>query len=411
MLYAFALLFAMLWAVNLFLDRNPLYPPAVLCGMWSVTMCALLVAGDTFFAILPTALFVFLIGAVSFSAGGVAALLSCSEGRRIEADKLALRTLDWFLAVLVIGLPFFFQHMKAIADEAGAVGFLFAVRAAAVLDAESSERSFSVLSNLVVLSGFVALAMHIENDGTKPRRRRAWLAISVAMVYGAMTGSKGFATLVLLLLFITSLRSRLSIWSLAKAIGLFTVLFAAGLTFINFAYIEDVSYDVATPVVGLIQNYWLSSSVAFGHLSEHQTAVFSAHNPVRVVWETLNGLGARFEIPSIHAAYTDVGPGDNTNTYTIYFGYFLDFGWLGVVIAMAAFGYLSTLAYRKSANQIAMAFAASFLLAAIFTVHSDKFALGFNGYAKMLAFFWFVYYASPPLWRAWRAFWRLAVTH
>ena len=45
----------------------------------------------------------------------------------------------------------------------------------------------------------------------------------------------------------------------------------------------------------------------------------------RFFLETSNKLGARFEIPSLHAEYVELGPRYSSNVYTAYFAY-IDFG-------------------------------------------------------------------------------------
>ena len=57
---------------------------------------------------------------------------------------------------------------------------------------------------------------------------------------------------------------------------------------------------------------------------------------------TANKFGASFEVPSIHAQYTDISNDYNGNVYTIYFSYYPDYGLVGVCVVMIILGALLT---------------------------------------------------------------------
>jgi len=184
------------------------------------------------------------------------------------------------------------------------------------------------------------------------------------------------------------------------------------LTLVNFGYSGlDVSLESVQAIGATVQNYWLGSLIAFDHVVHHPNDLVSTQHPNRFFLETANAFGASFHIPSVHAAYTMVGPGQDTNTYTSYFSYFKDFGWYGIVVSMALVGALTTFVYRHAqCGPIYMAFSASFAVAILFTVHSERFVLGLNEYIKMLLFFWFTYELFPRLEQWMRGYWALA-TH
>ncbi len=173
------------------------------------------------------------------------------------------------------------------------------------------------------------LAMHYENDGTPARRWRCYLAILLAVVYGALTGSKGLAvTLVLSLMFLSFMQRG-------------TVRFAA------LAWVVSVGVVCirAEAVCWLIISTWMQACRLIQYLRSWQRqfrntgwvdwlrlialwrcqqSLESVQTLSRFFLETANALGGRFEIPSIHAEYTPCLRVQGDEHYTIYFSYFKD---------------------------------------------------------------------------------------
>src|ERR1700730_10844164 len=54
----------------------------------------------------------------------------------------------------------------------------------------------------------------------------------------------------------------------------------------------------------------------------------------RVFELTANKFGASFDVPSVHAEFTDISADYDGNVYTIYFSYYPDYGLIGVCVVM-----------------------------------------------------------------------------
>ena len=394
MIYAAILALMMLLCVNHFIARNALYPPSLFTAVWLVSLSALALSGDTFYPISIETMMVFLVGAIAFSLGGLAAHRPLTSPVSVESRISRSRLfLDLAFLVVVVGFPFFARSL--IADGID----LQAMRQEEVASRESSRRDFGFMENLVVLAAFVAIAMHVENDGTRSRRWRAYLAILLALTYSALTGSKSGIRLILVLMFISAIQAGfLSFRSTAKWMALFVGLFAAGLLLVNFAYMGfEFSEETLPLLFGAIQNYWLGSMVAFERIVQDPNAIIGHHTLSRFFLETANGFGARFEIPSIHAPFTSVSPDQEMNTYTIYFSYIKDYGWLGIILGMAMLGVIVTTVYNAAqrGSKIAIAFFGVFAMGLVMSIQAEQFVLALNSYIKMFLFFAFAYFTLP----------------
>jgi oligosaccharide repeat unit polymerase len=228
------------------------------------------------------------------------------------------------------------------------------------------------------------------------------LAVLVALVYGAMTGSKGNAVVLLLtLVFVSAIRAKR--FPLIPAIGLtFTALalFAFGTLLVNFAYTEFAGFDeLVTALVGIIQGYWLGGVLAFGEVAVQPNAFVSTQPIHRFFLETARSLGADVDVPPKHAEFTAISADVETNIYTAYFSYFKDYGWLGTVAIMLALGAAMTALYRAAmkGRPIAGLVFARLAVALVFTLNADHFFMGLNGLTKFVVFLFAVYRILPAL--------------
>jgi oligosaccharide repeat unit polymerase len=399
MLYAFLIAFAGLVAINLQVGKTVLYPPALFTAAWAGSIGFLSVT-DTFAPVPVDSLAVFLCGALALSIGGALAY-GYEPPRVIEPPdyvRRVRRILDLVLFVVVAGLPYVW--VQATGGESIDADFLAQQRDVSVEAAASIERKFTIAGNLIVLASFLAIALHVENDGSWGRRWRAYLALVLAIALIALTGSKGGVRLIVVLMMISFLRSGIKLTTAALVGVLFCALFAAGVMFVNLNYVDfDITPEMVALLVGTIQNYWLGSLVAF-QVVLNEPSMESHHHIGRFFLETANGLGARFYVPSIHAPFTTVAPYLESNTYTIYFSYFKDLGWAGMLALMAALGAFTTFVYRfaKAGHQIALAFYGVFALGLLLSLQAEHFMLDLNAHIKMFLFLGFVHVlASRPI--------------
>ena len=319
-------------------------------------------------------------------------LFTTDEMKRIHV------VLDCILLIAIVCFPY---YLKTITTDVSIDDELYFAKQRSLnveANAISSDRDFSAIKNLVVVTTFLAMALHYENDGTFARRWRAYGGIGLALIYGGLTGTKGNAVwLILTLAFITALRGeKLHIAKMAAALLLAIVLFGISLLFVS--YQQDTSDSLLTSVQivsGTIQNYWLGGLIAFEQIYQSPDSMESTQHLNRFFLETANGFGANFTIPSIHAAYTNISPYQDSNTYTIYISYFKDFGWTGVLLSMLLLGYGLTwnfLIVRNKKSVIPVMYSSSFAVGLLLSVHAEHFILSLNFYIKFFLFFYFIYY-------------------
>lgn len=379
-----------------------LFPPALFCVTWCATLGGVLVAGPGFLPISEYTCLIYVVGAIAFVLGGVAVLHYFEGpgqvgGLRVCSPDSTRRVLDLMLIFLIAAYPYYLHIALRIAGTSNPVLY-FATMRGQMLQARGNP--FGPAGNLNVLAALVAGAMVYESDGTGGRRLRAAVAVILALAYGVLTGSKGGVLMLVTLFFITQIRAgHLKPAAAITAFAMALTLFVAGLWAINFSgrSFGDVS-ALARRVGGEISNYWLGSSVAFSQVVTKPDSLPSTESIGRFFLQTERSMGVHVRIPGIVAPFTVFSAnGENSNTYTIYFSYFKEYGWLGSIVLLSALGGLLTLIWRRAmgGGAIAILFYASFCTAIVQSIESENFFLGLNGYIKALIVYGLLYWAFP----------------
>lgn len=397
MIYIAIFLLGILLVGNYSVSRNLLYPPVLFAGVWLISIIGLAISGDTLYPVSAETLLVFICGALFFSVGGLVVISSSANNRNkcisfnIMTEVRIHRFLDALLVFLLFGLPIYWFTITKNVDLSSQL-FLVEQRVIAVEHTE-----YNPLGNFVIIATFLALFMNLADDGSFRRRWRFAVAILLALVYGGMTGTKGNAvTLLLTLAFTSFIRAgRINLKILGIVLSLAGIIFAIGLSLVNFAYMDlDISMDSMRLIAETMQNYWLGGLVAFERVVQTPESLLSNHHLNRFFLETANKFGADFYVPSIHPYFTSISDTQDANVYTIYFSYFKDFSWIGVGFGMSMLGLVLTWIYCIAirGNTIAMMFYGMNASGILLSIQAEKIILNLNEYTKMIVFCCLLYY-------------------
>ena len=363
-----------------------------------------MVSGDRFYGLSIPSLFVFALGVISITIGGLlgrALILHQSTNTEVD-DRVApsrhsyvRHLLDVGLLFCLVGLPFYWQKAAAAAAASGRTGFFAGVRQQTVL-AEDTVSSISLLDNLVILATLLAPIAFFESDSSRSRRLRVIVATVLGLTYGALTASKGAPVhLILVVLVVCWLKDgRPSISALTTIAIACLAFFVAGLILVNFIDLDFYDpWEMTWSALEITPNYMIGSLVGFDRFLSGERFIENTQGVFRGFLGIARKLGAEVELPSIHAQYTMISNYENTNTYTIYFSYISDLGLLGTATWMIVLGATLTFIYRnaQSRNPIAILFYAMLADAIIFSVHAEHFLLGVNQYGKSLLLLFFLY--------------------
>lgn len=400
------LIFASLTAATSRVSGGLLFPGALFSFVWCLSMLGLLVSGRTLYALSPVAYLVFLVGGVGFVAGSALGMLGRNPIPRPTQWKGDFRRgspsdvlLNLSLVALVVFLPTYWSGVLSLFGDLDAESLMQNIRHEAVENSKQGNQ-LGLLGNLPVLAHFVALTCVYQHDGSRISTWRTFIAILLALIFGAMTGTKGNAlNLIMSVFFIFALKRRdLPVISFILILALVVAVFALSLFAMNFVFVSfDNATEAVVAIVQTVQNYWLGGFVGFDAIANNPNIMESSQPVHRFFLETARSLGFDVYVPFMHADYTLISEGQDTNVYTIYFTYFKDFGWLGTFCWMFVNGVLMSWLFRWAfrGSAIGMIFYSTMCFAIVTTIFSEKFYLGLNGYLKLLIFLSLLYYVLP----------------
>jgi oligosaccharide repeat unit polymerase len=402
------LLFAALAGLNYRLAGSLLYPPALFASTWAVLLSLLLASGDMYYPISGQTMIVYLAGAAAFSVGAAMPTCFFAQSFRKAPPPLLWKpgslVLTGGLILLIAVLPLFWGNIQDIGYSASGEDFWRAVRAESI--AQNDDWSVKTLSLLLwegcsVLAVLLAASAVAEVEKSRYSRIRMILLVLTALLYGMMSGaSSGAVTLMAGLIGIDAIRHK----------RLRTVVIAGGLTvaIASFAVIAallskgiaEADASISENLVGiaeLVGVYVLGGVVAFDAVVQYPASI----TPVWSIWRTFqltaNKFGADFDVPSVHAEYTDISNAYNGNVYTMYFSYYPDYGLIGVCVIMAILGALLAVIYQKAnnGNPRALVLYAFVFSGIVLSGFSEQFFLGANFWAKAIFYVMVAYRFLP----------------
>lgn len=405
---------AALLTINLAVSRSLLFPPSLFAAIWMINLIVLSALGDLFFSVSDTACLVYLVGAVSFAIGGLIVLPSSREMAITSIDpkeeesrrKWIKRSLDATLLVLIAGFPYYLQLARHVAGDTSVALMLVTIRAAEV-EAQAGADPFGIIGgNLAVLALLCAPVVFYESNGTWPWRLRTLISVVLALAYGFLNGSKESVLIVLVLFFVSWIKSgKLRLRTAALSTTIVVTLFSAGALLVNFAGVTFDSSNAALRKLGnTVLAYWLGGVVAFGRIVDAPDSIKVTQNIWRFFLEASHKLGADVVVPALHAPYTIVSSDPSVrslgiNVYTIYFAYYPDFGWAGVIIGMASIGAIATAVWKRAmqGSPVYSLLFASLCVGIVLSFLAEMFWLNLNSYIKAILFYATLYVLVPKM--------------
>src|SRR6266571_3664391 len=406
---ALALLAALMWA-NYRVHRSSLNPGFLYCAVWFGAVAMMFAAQPWFFPLERPTLYAFVLGAFGFSVGSMlgirigtdsgssqlpAAQSSGSAGTQLILDILVI-------ACFALG-PVFYQLFVDVFVVTDLLSVLPQLRQ------EMTERGgglpFDPVRNLPVLSFLVAVAAFHERGNSRWGNVRAVVAIVLALAYGLATGSKAvLVNLPLTLYLLACLRQqRLLVKTGGALLLVVVILFGIGVLLVNLSGLaEGAESEAILAAIRTLPTYFLGSLFAFDQVLSQPERLEANQSITRFFLETANSLGGTFYVPDINADWTVVSNLYSTNTYTIHFSYFMDGGWLGMLLLPLPVGLVLgwTLVVALRGSPIAIAMFALLGKGIFLSVHSEQFFVALNWHLKSLLFL-LALYTVPAVVASW----------
>lgn len=393
----------LLTAINYkFAGKALLYPALVFSAVWTLDLALLAVSDGLFYPVLPETLIIFLCGVLAFSVGCWMAIFPVTIPlvRSTKFQASSNRIITVLLSIVLIIAPFYYHWLSNLVGDGGNSPFLLLVRSA-TQEMMGKSAAFTFFGTVSELSRIVAMMAFWERESYP---RRSVLAITLALVMGGITGQKsGPLMLVISLICIDWIRTRHLRWKLLTVMALIMIGVATVVEFYVHLGGESFSANLGT----LFRTFILYGSgglVGFDRVVR-QPNVIPQFNPIYVtILRVIRRLGGQADIPEV-ADFVNIGPdGFQDNVYTMFWAY-LDFGYIGMLITTAIFGFISALIYKKALakSHMFVFLYATLVFSVVFSIFTEYFVSMIYYLLKVCLVSWLVY-RLPERWAQFRRF-------
>jgi oligosaccharide repeat unit polymerase len=387
--------------------RSVLFPPAALGIVWTITLFAIWLCGDLYYPLTTRANEIVLAGVLSFSLGGMCAVVvPLRTGRTLTAVSTERRTqVDRWLTIagllLVLNIPFSYLYFKQLSETIAPRESMWRqIRIASnKANVSGHTATISLQSFILPLLSIIALIAVYEYADTGRRRGRTLFLVLLAVGYQLLNGARSEVLLLLI-------SSVVMLW-LKRGVAPIRLLGIAGLVFLLVFSAGQVAMGKygADAGASLTENlphvaegfgtYWLGGIIAFDQ---------NRQNPeLRYGWDLgkfykriANRFGATYSERDRNLEYTKISPSQITNVYSVFLPYYMDHGGMaGVTGLMFLVGFLSAYVYRCAVRGKCWAVftLGAFIYATVMTIFSEEYFAQIMFWVKAGAVPTLVYFA------------------
>jgi oligosaccharide repeat unit polymerase len=388
------------------LRRDILNPLFVFSFVWSFISLWICVSVNDFYPIKTNTELVLLVGSTGFFIGNIFSEILFGKpwayyNTKFHSNpKIKTSYVAIILTILLLG---WFEYYRQMSDLSSGDSFLLGIaetRYVLVQAALDRQKLIGPIANLEVISIYFSMFIFLERRKLKFGNILTFISLAVTLFYVILGGSKGgVLTLLLTVIILHSFNKPLG---LVIRLGLFAfgasiIVFCIGLIVTNYAYTDfsDIN-DMLSSLYISVRNYSIGSALAFDQVVKNPVIFGDSQSITRFFIETANSLGASLKLLPIHLDYVDISNTEDTNTYTVYYSYYID----GGILAVFSLSTFASIIYgffyfkSKSSSNIYKLIYTLLLMSIIFSIVSEKLFLGLNGLIKAIIFWQFLYYIS-----------------
>ena len=334
------------------LERAWLFPPAIYALYWCVIVLSSIVVPYEGYSLSLQSLLVFLVGCIGFWIGGYSAV-GCLGGKA-KSNSISHQRKDFMQkCILIYGIfllslsPLLVYNIRHAADFLGVEHFAVAARIAfGEADRVGIPRYFQSFASVGSITCYIAAWLFDSST-----RAKFTLAISLIAVLfmNVLTFSRTpiymqVIGVLVIMLFRRTISAKVVLVSVALMVFLGLAIGVVLGKGPDFGSIDGPVYAI----LGSITMYVAGGPLGFAQVMNDPSSVGESGLSLRFFSQPFQSIGVNIELPSNVLDYVSPVLG---NIYTIYYAYWLDWGWVGIICMSFAAGFLSTVAYIFARRQ------------------------------------------------------------
>ncbi len=329
--------------------RSWFFPPALYALYWAGVLATSMFIGFGDYSLSAGAVSVFLVGSLFFSIGGCGAAWCFREGMKTlptspSRKKFILNCIGWYSAGLFALVPLFFRTLQEVGANLGIDEFVVGARFAfGESDRGGIPRYFLSLTSVGATLAYCAAWLY---EGMRRDKIVLGMAVISTLAMDVLTFARTpIFTLLVGVIAIMAFRRTIRVRSilLFAAMGVFLVVFLGAMLGKGPDF-----HSGKSPAYAVAENlaiYFVGGPAGFGYVMENPASVGEPWLSLRFFTQAAASFGADIALPNNVLGYFSDVLG---NVYTIYFAYWLDWGWWGVVSMALLAGFFCTAIYTMA---------------------------------------------------------------
>jgi oligosaccharide repeat unit polymerase len=334
--------------------KNVLYPAFLFSLIWLVVFCLYTLPMIEVDELGIDTLAVVVSGVAAFSVGG--AVVGRSRNARSVAvsrptNPMAKRVL--FFCCLTV-LPIFFLEIRRLGAVGGLDSLMISARAAIIEAVSNGEKAYSspFYTAAPMLAIFTAFVFLIEAGDSRKERAWVWLSVLIALAMSVLTTGRTFVLqLAVGLVGIRLLRSRRASVGQAWKYVRYPLIGFLALISILVPLDKDLSNfsgGVTDVLMNFVVEYTVEPLAGFNYVIHHPSEYeYDPNQTFREVMPALARISGSAQMPSAMPDDFVLVPLP-TNVFTVFKSYYVDFGFVGMLVAMFLLGAGQTWLFRKA---------------------------------------------------------------
>lgn len=331
-------------ALGWYLMRDLFSPYVIVPGVWFAILLLSYLTQPEFFPIIhdfPVAM-VLWCGFFLIAAYLVYALLPEERGlltlkpSMVENVTPSRKVINAYMIISLLAMPYMLYALVRYGIERGETNLFLYIRLSSV-ETDFDKPEFGLAIYLIPI---VPVLLILAYGYVKERWFRI-LAVLIGIVSGLTTMSKTtFFVMVITILYIQYRRGKVKVGTMVAVFALFVVFS------VWFQLMRSFENDVDTfSPTDMLSVYTLSPCVAFDYYAQPMSSQFLGEHVFRFFYAVAHAFGNDIEPASNILKF--VGVPELTNTYTILYPFYIDFGLGGIAVFGALYGLMFGFLYRR----------------------------------------------------------------
>lgn len=324
------------------------YPPVVFSSLWFTVLFCLAFIADDYYPISNLTLLIITVSSIFFSLGSLASFLVVIKQSNlyIRGNQNVENLLNIAFIIILLLLPIYLYVLYEMGMSVAADNILIGIRTKTIEDGGATNQ-LGFFAYYISISQFIAIISFVQFiRGFYPLKKTICI-VFLSLLIGISTATRMSTFMVFLpLIGVLLVSNKITIKYLAIFLPCIAMFFSVLAFILGKGASSDIGFiENIESILDSFKLYLLGGTVAFD-----QVATGVQHVEYGILfnffYKIFSAIG--FEIGAMQTILPYTYVPYEINVYTIFFSYYKDFGFFGLIVFMFLIGFVLSIMYRKA---------------------------------------------------------------